>query len=280
MKSFSGEMLGEPINSITYGQEPKAFEKWHQIITIKNIKKRHKAIDSLLNTMITNKETNGFFSAQDEIVIRVFPPCSIKLDDKNLYYDFFDTLKENFETNQLKEKPMSELGLISYTIKMVTQNYFGAVPTDLNLRHRLTAIRPDENDNMVVPSISNLKGRDSAACVELASSAHNLWLLSGNKSYFVHAKDCALDESQDGHAFVFVEKPDNFVLYDLARNKLKNIDFNPIEKILNDKPLVINNEVYTNARFVNAKDVTQNQKIDENMANLPQETTEVKEVTF
>jgi hypothetical protein len=138
------------------------------------------------------------------------------------------------------------------TIRDVVYEYLGKFDGDMKKRFSLTQSYFDDDDNIVVPSIKALRNKNASACVEYSSSAHNLWLLTGVKSYYILSKDTKFETTNDGHAFVVVEYGGKFRLFDLAQGIGGPIKNNPIDLFENNKPLIVNGMVYANAKYITA----------------------------
>jgi len=82
---------------IKYGQEESIKELWKEIINIDDSQKRKEVIDKLLDKMEINSETNGFITRNEEVKITDIGNSFI-IDDNELYYLFFDTLRQ-FKSN-------------------------------------------------------------------------------------------------------------------------------------------------------------------------------------
>lgn len=244
MKQFAGGLNYYFANvQIQYGNEDAAKDMWKQIIAIEDAEQRHLAVDKLVDTAISNKEQNGFFAPDDEIVIQELLQRLFVIDDKTIYHLFFDTLKENIEQNP--EQPSGFV--IKNSIEQTLHTYFGQITNNAAKRNKIATVTFDKNDDAVIPSISNFKNQSCAACVEFASVSHNLWLLSGVTSYYVCSKDCAIDGSNEGHAFTVVEYGGSFKIFDMARGEFGRLLTNPIELIMKEKPLKIGNQIYAHA---------------------------------
>ena len=101
---------------------------------------------------------------------------------------------------------------------------------------RLTSIEIDDDD-IKIPSISAQKGKNCSLCVERASVAHNLWLLTGEKSHYINSLDCKFavggaEYSNDGHAFCIVEIDGVYKLFDPTMQVYQKLVGNPIDKML------------------------------------------------
>ena len=140
--------------------------------------------------------------------------------------------------------------IIMTAVTQTIFDYLGRFDGDVKKRFALTSVYYDENDNYVVPSIKELKNQHASSCVEYSSLAHNLWLLTGVKSYYIVSKDTKFEISNDGHAFIVLEYDDKCRLFDMAMGAAGYVEPNPIELFDNHKPLIINGNVYANAKYV------------------------------
>ena len=208
---------------------------------------RNKMVDQLVEEFNQKKDETGFFGQDDIIYINRLYGSSFKIDDNEIYHLFFKNLDNAFK----KFKDTKRTGAIVMTTIMNTvYEYLGKFDGDMKKRYSLTESYFDENDNLIVPSIKDLKSKNASACVEYSSLAHNLWLLTGVKSYYILSKDAKFEGSDDGHAFVIVEYGGKCRLFDLAQGVGGYIDINPIELFKNKKPLIINGKIYANAKYI------------------------------
>ena len=196
---------------------------------------RNKKVDKLIDLMENHKDKNGFWGKTDAVSIRYLPMQEFKIDDKTIYYDLFENLNKKLKYTNLKNG--AALGV---AIAETVSAYFGSIPADERKRAQLTQTHFDENDELVVPSISALKHQNCAKCVEYASVSHNFWLLTGRTSYYFSNVDFE-------HAFnIVVGKNGKPLLFDLVRGKVQILeDQNAIEKIMNNKEFVINGFTYS-----------------------------------
>lgn len=243
--------------SIRYGKQPDISNKWKEIIAEGDEEKRNIIIDELISDMEENYDKNGFWRAEDEILINVGAfggDNRFCLDDKSLYYDFFTCLKTQIEKNNASENPKNE-GFITYkTIKSFLNEYFGEYNGDLRKRNELTDYDVETGE---CPSISLFKGAGCAACVERASVSHNLWLLMGRESYFVLSPSCMFETTPDeGHAFNIIKNSmDNFMLFDSTLHNFGQLPGNPIDDMLMGKPFVVKEPFLNKGCYANAKNL-------------------------
>ncbi len=227
--------------SIQYGKQPDIESEWKKIISVEDVEERKKQIDKLLETMEQNSEQNGFFGSQQEIVICKKTNNSILFNDKDIYYQFFNTLRNFSQLN--KDGKFTEGAIIKKSIEEVEKTYWGGFGSKRDVRLDKTKAEVVD-DSYNVPSVSNLKGQNCSACVERAVMSHNLWLLAGKTSYFVNAsaKECDFGQedaeySDDGHAYNIVEYDGVYRLFDLSMNNICVLPGDPIKDIESGTPL-------------------------------------------
>ena len=236
--------------AVQYGIENATTEKWKEIVQEKNEIKRKKLIDDLVSKLEKNKEINGFFGKDD--VVKIDSVNGFKIDDKELYYLFFETLKEGFDQTK-------KLGydIVYHAVRNTLVKYFGKpVANSKALRLELTNPNSGSDDFMYL-SISQQRGKGTGVCVEQASVAHNLWLLCGVKSYYISTKDMQTDlaPNNGGHSFCVVEYNGSFKLFDSSLELFMKLDFDPIELMRKGLPFEVEIDgkktTYTNAgRFL------------------------------
>ena len=231
---------------IKYGQEISAGEKWKEIIAIQDNKEMQQKVDELLEIFCANSSENGFIDDKQQLDINILFSRFVVLDDKELYYMFFEQLKNNFDKKQELFANKQDIGIIDITIRQTIKNYFGEITGNSSLRNNLTYLKFDKDDNAILPSIKNLKNQNCAECVEISAVAHNLFLLTGQKSHYVLSRAANFNNSNDGHAFVILEGPNKCILYDLAQATLKAYQTNPVQDILNNKDFIVNGNYYVN----------------------------------
>lgn len=255
LNTYNKECKGEEVSNLAdlyvqYGIETGITGKWKEIIQEKDETKRKELIDNLISKLEKNKETNGFFGKDD--VVKIDSINGFKIDDKELYYLFFETIKEGCE----HAKKM-DYSLVYRAVRNTLAKYFGKmVPNSKLLRMKLTNPNAGDKD-FVYPSISKQKEKGTGVCVEQASVAHNLWLLCGVTSYYISTKDIQSDfsSSDDGHSFCIVEYNGSFKVFDSLLEIYKKLDLNPIELMRKGVPFEVDIDgkktTYTNAgRFL------------------------------
>lgn len=244
--------------TIRYGIEQSIADVWKVIINIKNDEERNQKIDSLIIELEQNSEENGFFRREDKVSINIF--SGFRINDKEIYYDFFKRLKKIYTLLLKSEKKEIEGFAIFSAIKETVESYFGKDKKDaMRERMNLTAIVADENDDFIPPSIKVLKESGCGMCVEKSSIAHNLWLMCGKKSYYISSKAVFVNaNNHDGHAFCVVEYDNKFRIFDAALGNYGLLDFNPIETIKDNIPFKVTNKnvpiVYVDSVHINQKD--------------------------
>lgn len=228
--------------SIRYGKQ-QGKPRYEEIAQLQDKRIRDKKVDELVKEFIKNKDKTGFFAPDDPIYINKMFGKVFTIDDNEIYHTFFDNLNANFSSREGR----SSGGIVMRSVYKTVLDYYGRFDGDQKKRYQLTSSSFDDEDNFIIPSIKNLKGQNSAACVEYASLAHNLWLLAGVTSHYILSKDTNFPGSSEGHAFVIVEYGEKFRLFDIAQEIGGPLNGNPIKDIQNSKPLVVNNMVYANA---------------------------------
>lgn len=240
--------------TIQYGSEPLIKNEWKRILQIEDRDERNAEIDKLVDKMEANSENNGFISSTQSVEINPMGNA-IYLDDREIYYMFFDNLK------MVKEQyPDQPSGFIyAQAIEITLYDYFGTTNGSNEPRDSLTLLKEDENGKMVPPSIKNEKGMNCAACVERASVSHNLWLLSGSESFYVYNPFIH-------HAYNTVNLGRKHTLFDCARHTIRHLDFDPIEKIRNNEDFVIDDFTYHDPHHISKNiDTNTNTHDEENI---------------
>ena len=238
--------------SIKYGKQEDIKDYWKQIVENDNQTARHFLVDRLLEKMQANCDKNGFWCPEEEIQTTFgIERNAVHLDDKNIYYTFFDTLRVLHDKNKQTQTPQQDGTLAVRSVFSTIENYFGKFNGNLDLRNQLTELN---FETFEYPSISVLQNQGCGACVEKAAVAHNLWLLMGRESYYVSSTSSKFENSNDeGHAFCIIKNGEGgFMLYDHAMNNFGALQGDPIETLLSGQPLVIgepfnNHGIYANA---------------------------------
>ena len=125
-----------PNVKIRYGQENSIKDLWKNIIAISDAEKRKKCIDDLLDILQANENQNGFFGKSDKVDCGA-AHCFL-LDDKNLYYMFFDNLRELSKQNV--DGKVTDGSIINQAIKATIQQYAGGNGVNKALRWKLTEL--------------------------------------------------------------------------------------------------------------------------------------------
>ena len=242
-----------PDTRIKYGQEESIKELWKKIINIEDPQKRKEVINKLLNTVEENSEINGFITRDEEVKISEMGDGFL-LDDNELYYLFFDILRQ-----QKNSSPdTSDTLIILHSIRNTLFTYFGGFEGNRRKRTELTSMIVTDDDDLITPSISAQKGQNCSLCVERASISHNFWLLTGTKSHYVKSIACDFGDNlgeyaNDGHAFCIIEENGVYKLFDPTMQIYKKLPDNPIEKMLSGKPFEVHDStrnksyIYANA---------------------------------
>lgn len=232
--------------AVRYGAEPNSKALCLEIINEKNKDEKIKKIDNLIEILTKNKENNGFFAIEDTIYSNRLFLQGFKIDDKQIYYNFFDNLEKYISVG------FKLSGAALRAIIETENKYFGNVANTAGMKKRaeISKIKFDKNDNILVPSIKEFENTNCGACVEYASVAHNLWLMTGLKSYYIVSKNVKFqnDNSPDGHAFVIVENlKGKCMMFDAVNNDFEVLQKNPIKNMLNGLPFVSKGNCYANA---------------------------------
>ena len=237
--------------TIKYGKEDTIKDSWKTITEIENDKEREEKINNILQIMESNKENNGFIARDDVVRINKIGNA-FKLDDTQLYYSYFETLKK------FKEKFPNEPDgrIVFFAIRATIDTYFGGTYSNRDLRMSLTEIDITD-EGAIIPSISLQKGKSCSLCVERASVAHNLWLLAGEQSHYVNSLDCKFEDtkneySNDGHAFCIVEIDGVYKLFDPTMQIYKKLEDNPIDKMLKGEPFKVSSKDGREYTYANA----------------------------
>lgn len=244
--------------SVRYGQQPDIAGYWKTIVECDSKTARETLISKLLEKMEENSEQNGFWGSQEELRITFgIGANSIHLDDKNIYFSFFENLRNTYLDSKEKgiEKPEGTMAVNS--IYTTIENYFGAFNGDLDKRLELTEL---DFDTFEYPSVEVLKGQGCGACVEKAAVAHNLWLLMGRESYYACSTSAKFENSSDeGHAFCMIKnQKGNFMLYDHAMGNFGALQGDPVETLLSGQPLIIGQPFQNHGVYANACNLEQN----------------------
>ncbi len=236
-KFYSKENLFlAPDVKIRFGQESEISNLWKNIISVQEQEKREKLVDNLLEIMGMDTEKNGFFGKEDRVDCGNFR--AFVLDDKSLYYMFFENLRNL--SNQNVGGKISDGSIINQAIRATIRDYAGGDGVDRDERLKLTTL----TDEGLAPSISRQKGKNCFYCTERAAISHNLWLLTGAKSYFCWTNSDSFgaenpEYKNDTHNFTIVEYDDKFRLYDLAMDNFCFLENDCIDKLLSGKGLKV-----------------------------------------
>ena len=221
---------------VHYGIEEGFSGKWEEVIKEKDLEKRKKKIDEMIDNLEKNKNKNGFFGKED--VVSVGNMNGFMLDDRDIYYAFFENLIKYEEFGKKLEKPYKSGQIIYRAIIDTVEQY------EKKIMKKLTEYTFDaEKETFTYPSIKEQKGKGSGICVEQATVSHNLWLLAGIQSYRIYSLDCKSDNvseefKNDGHCFCVVEYDGKFRLFDTVLDRYALFEEDPIELLRNGKPLV------------------------------------------
>ena len=246
--------------NVRYGKEESAKELFNDVFQAKNKDDLLEKVKILIQTLEKNNENNSFFKLDEEINISLglqsTAGAKIRIDDVNIYKRFFDIYSDLKQKNPAYTESRLHMEAVRGTIN----SYFGEFDGNIELRNKITAVEQDaekliENDMQIeATSIENFKGKNCAMCVERASVAHNLWLLGGYESYFVDTASIEFEGLPDeAHAYCIVNYNGTFKLFDDSMGIYKAFEegVNPVEDILNGKPLIVNHKgkelIYANS---------------------------------
>lgn len=231
------------LNSIfaQYGIEPGFEGLWEEIIKLDgpNAKKR---VDMLLERLQKNSKENGFFDANQPVIIS-YKGFGFKLDDYNIYYMFFNNLKSLYESEEGRQNKGS---VVFNSIRQTIKDYFGGtIKYKCEEKASLTVL----DEKCEYPSISKQRNNGTASASEMSAIAHNLWLLVGKESFYINSKKFKLDKSrqkclEDGCPFNIVNTGNGYRLCDFITGKFLTIDENPIELIKQNKSIKFGSETY------------------------------------
>lgn len=231
--------------TVRYGQEPAAEDIWKKIVNIEDKRQRNLQIDQLIDLLSINTDETGFFDKNTGVVVKGVQNGFV-LDDASIYHDFFDILRNVYLKNIKENTNHTEGAMIMFSIQETLEAYFGRYKAgNAKLRLETTQAYFDAGQEVFrFPSIKNQKGKNSAVCAENASLAHNLWLMTGKKSYYVNSKFTKFSNvdkefEDDGHAFCIVEYGGKFRLFDADMKNFALLEGDPIEKLLCGKPLFV-----------------------------------------
>ena len=223
---------------------------WKEIIKEEDVEQRHKFIDSLVEKMSENSKNNGFFGEND------FVDCGqgkgFSLNDKELYYMYFDNLKMLSEVKNPHKIDISGK-IINEAIKLTIKQYGGSVlwKSDKAIRDKRVELTTIEDE---IPSIANQRNQNTLLCTEKAAISHNMWLLTGKTSYFCYSNTENLQSQgqkgseayeNDAHNWTIVEYDGIFRLYDLSLGNFAKLPSDCIDKMLTGYGLKVENLPYS-----------------------------------
>ncbi len=247
---------------IRYPQETLKDTYYKEILNQTDTKKRNQLIDELVDIASKDSFKTGFFPKGQEVMVGGFGNYSFLLDDNEIYYMFFDNLKQTIEEHKNGDIPLEKIReyIVSIAIFKAESQYFGKNKFSRGTRLSLLAKTYDkETDTFPVPSIKVLKGKGLAECVELASVAHNLWTLVGVKSYYICSKNCFFENiddeyKSDAHSFNIVYYNNSYKVFDKALGNYGKVEGNPIKDLLEDKPVILKgNGIHIKGVYANYK---------------------------
>lgn len=134
--------------------------------------------------------------------------------------DAYEILKE-----KITESFPGSLENISEIVFDTVWRYFGNID---NIRERLNYF-PDSDyeEEFGIGTISSLKGKNAAMCVERASLAHNLFK-SLNINSTLKFLEIKIDGKYDAHAFNLIEYDNKFYIFDSSLRRREKDKFSPI----------------------------------------------------
>ena len=140
---------------VRYGKEQQVQDAWKDIVREKDETKRNQMVDKLIAVLTENVQENGFIGPKE--VVETGRGNGFYLDDYQLYYMFFHHLKTLVEANV--DNKMVDGALIHHAIKTTCVEYNGGVGSDKALRSQLTAFVMNDQDEYILPSIKEQKGK-------------------------------------------------------------------------------------------------------------------------
>ena len=225
--------------SVRYGKENNVRD-WRDVVSLSQ-EEGKEAIDKLLEQFNSNSHNNGFFSETD--IVDCGQQRGFVLNDKELYYMFFENLRELYE--KYKDQNFTNGNYINTAIKATIEQYAGGKGVDRDKRIKLTT-RVLTDGDIKYPSIAMQKGQNCFYCTERAAISHNLWLLSGATSYFCLTDSDNFGQEEDvykndTHNFTIVAYDDRFILYDLAMDNFCQLPNDCIDNLLSGQGLQVTN---------------------------------------
>ncbi|MBE7074133.1 MAG: hypothetical protein E7379_03475 [Clostridiales bacterium] len=249
-----------PDVEIRYGKQENIENIWKEISQEPDVEQRKVLIDNLVGILEQNSEKNGFYGNQD--IVDCGANRGFKIDDKEIYYIFFDYLKQIIENN-LEAKP-TDGAIINKAIRLTIDDYnakekkydykveYKTSEDDIEGRRRelrllLTEKTYDqESDDFICQSIDRQRGHCCLLCTEKSAIAHNLWLLTGATSYHCLSKSenlagGSMSYERDSHHFTIVEYDNKFRLYDVSMNNFCMLENDCVDNMLSGKGLAVQN---------------------------------------
>ena len=239
-------------SSVRYGKQEGIEDVWREIISCEDQNERYARVDALIAKMEENTETNGFWCAAEELKISYgIGNNAVHLDDRSIYYSLFDILQQLCEMNKKRANPLTDGSLFYNAIHNTIEIYFGEYQGNEKLRLDLTEM---DMEIFKYPSVSVLKGKNCAACVEKAALAQNMWLFFGRESHYVCSTSAKFKHTNaTAHAFCIVRNTmGKLSLYDQALENYGHLPDDTIESILKGEPLVIDKPFETYGIYANA----------------------------
>lgn len=226
--------------SVRKGEIEGSENMWKDILSCKSEDEKRKMIDAYIK--VTSQDANGFFGSED--VVSTGQGHGFILNDMNLYYIFFDNLKNYYEHNKTSDKKFSDGCVIDNVIRKTIQDYNGR-GCSREKRLRLTETEITDDGDIAFPSIKKQYRQGTLLCTENAAISYNLWLLCGRSAYFCTKSSDNLPGGEefdnDSHNFTVVDSGKGLVLYDVAMENYCKLQPDVLDKALQGQPFVVEN---------------------------------------
>lgn len=146
-----------------------------------------------------------------------FEVVNCKIGD---FSDAYKILKE-----KIKNIDNLSIEMMTQIVYEVVWEYFGDIS---NVSDRLNYFPDLDNENILgIGKISDLKGKNAAACVERSALAHNLFKFLNVKATYKFSQ-IKIDGKDDVHAFNLIERDNKYYLFDSSLRKKSNNIMGPI----------------------------------------------------
>lgn len=225
---------------VQYGYQHGIQNSWEEIIKLDGPTAK-KRIDMLLELLQNNSKNNGFFDDKQDVRIS-YNGFGFKLNDYNLYYIFFNNLKD---ISNSQEGQQNKGSVVFNAIKQTIKDYFGVVLEAADMNKKLLTFYDEKCE---FPSIA--KQRDKGATpTEVAAVAHNLWLLAGKESFYISSKKSKIDNTkrkflEDGYTFNVVNTGNGYRLCDIVSSRYDMLEASPVDMIKQNKKIAFGTEIY------------------------------------